>query len=180
MKIVLATPLYPPDTEDVALYVKELARRLAKKHTVTVITYGRLLEKIPNVTIIAINKRRPLLLRLIAYTVALRRAAKSADIVYVQNGPATELPTLLVARITNTPIIMHIGDAQAHKRAGERFYLHNIERLAFSQAKIIIADSPPKRPEIIPFEPVPTEAERAWNISWDSHVHSLEKHFLNV
>ena len=60
MKIVLATPLYPPDTEPTALYC-ELAKRLGqeKHHQVTIVTYGA-----PRtntwVAIIAVDKNKPL------------------------------------------------------------------------------------------------------------------------
>lgn len=180
MRIVLATPLYPPDTEDPAPYVKELARHLASQHIITIVTYGRLPENVPGVQIVAVNKRRPLPLRLIAYTMALRRVARDADVLYAQNGPSTELPAGLVALVTRTPLVMHIGDPVAHEHAATHPLLRLIERFAFSRAQAVITDSPLPRPEILPLEPEPVAAQDAHRVSWEMHLRTLENTFTHA
>ena len=174
MKIVLATPLYPPDIAEPAPYVKELARRLAPDHQVTVLAYGRLPEKVPGVTIVAIDKRRPLPVRLFLYTIALLRAARSADIVYTQNGPSVELPVAVVNFFLRRPLVARWGDEAAHTYAQKKFMRRTVERLAFGGAKIVTG-SPLPRPEILPFEPQPTDALAAWEESWQMHLRELTK-----
>lgn len=78
MKIVLATPLYPPDIAAPALYVKELAKRIATLHDVTIVAYANLPETMPEVRMIAVSKRQPLPLRLLTYFAALIRSVRQS------------------------------------------------------------------------------------------------------
>lgn len=171
MRIVLATPLYPPEIADVAAYAKELARRLSKDHEVTVVTYAHLPEPISGVTVVAIEKHRPLLVRLLSFRNALARAIRGADIVLAVNGASIELPLLLVSRHRTTPLIFCVADRAAHDRAGL------LEHLASSRAGHIVSDFPPRRPEILPFAPRPTEELAAHERSWDAHVAGLSRLF---
>lgn len=177
MRIVLATPLYPPEIAEPAPYIKELAKRLAESHDVVIVAYTRLPEKVPGVKIIAIDKRRPLLLRLFAYFRALRRAAKRADVIYAENGAAIELPAGLVSLFGKRPLILHIGDPAAHERARTNFGLRSIERFVRSRAREIIADSPLPKPEILPLEPSPVDELAAFERSWSAHLEKLEEIF---
>jgi len=172
MKIVLATPLYPPDIAEPAPYVKELAQRLSKTHQVTLVAYGRLPEQIPGVRIVAIDKRAPLPLRLIAYVRALRKAAKDADVVYAQNGPSVELPLLFVS----TRTVFHIGDTAAHVYAARHLLRRTLERLAMRRAQLV-TEQPLVRPEVLPLEPRPDAALQAWEESWSAHLKTLERAF---
>lgn len=178
MKIVLATPLYPPDIAPLAPYVKELAKRLADSmHEVTVVTYAYLPEKVPGVHIVAVNKRKLLPVRLIQYTWLLWRAAKTADVVYAQNGASVELPAGLVTFFVRCPFIIRIGDNAAHERAAAHPLFRRIEDFAFKRAGKIITDTPAPRPEILPFEPAPIAAQAAYQKSWEKHTSDLIKIF---
>ena len=177
MKIVVATPLYPPDIAEPAPYSKEAARRLAQKHDVTVVAYGRLLEKAPRVKVVSVSKQHPLLIRLLCYTFALMREASYADILYAQNGASVELPAVLVSFITQKPLVMHIADVIANERAKKTFLLSLIQRFAFRQARVVLSDMPLSKPEILPFEPEPREALAAYEASWRKHIATLEALF---
>ena len=59
MTLVLASPLYPPDLAEPAPYTKELARRLSTTHTVIVVAYGRLPEKVPGARNKTLKKPKP-------------------------------------------------------------------------------------------------------------------------
>lgn len=174
MKILLATPLYPPDIAPPAPYIKELARKLSNNHEVVVLAYGRLPEKVPGVKIVTVDKRRPLFLRLIAYIFALLRAARSADLLYAENGPSVELPAALLTFILRTPLVLHIGDARAEARGGV------IARLARSRAKTVVTDIPNERPEILPFSPRPEAGLEAYESSWIKHLSLLENIFTHA
>ncbi len=179
MRILLATPLYPPDIAEPAPYVKELAKRLSKEHIVTIVAYGTLPEKIQGVRIIAVNKRRPLLLRLLAYTTALVRASRDADLIYAENGASVELPAGLVALITGRPLVIHIGDKDAHERAARNKLYFFIEKFAILRAQRTIIETPMKRPEILPLEPRPDAALAAYEASWSMHFNSLNTIFAH-
>lgn len=174
MRVLIVTPLYPPEVADAALYTKELARRLSKDHKITIVTYAHLPEEVYGVSIVTIDKRRPRLARLRAFREAFLRAVKNADIVLAINGASVELPLLLTPIPKSVRLVFCIADAMAHARAGL------IERLAFARADIIVRELPPRRPEILPLEPEPTEALAAYEASWTTHLHTLESLFSHV
>lgn len=177
MKIVLATPLYPPDLGEPAAHVKELAVRLAKNNDVSVVTYGRLPEKVAGVSVISVSKRRPLPVRLAAYTFALLRAARRADVIYAENGPSVELPAGLAALLTRRPLIVHLGDRAAHALAEYSVWRRALERFALGRAKTVIRDNPPSRPEILPLQEPPADALAEYEAAWKSHLALLKEAF---
>lgn len=177
MRIVLATPLYPPDIAEPAPYVKELATRLATLHTVTVVAYTRFPEKIPGVTILAVDKRQALPLRLLAYFWTLYRVSGYTDIFYAQNGASVEVPLLILSFIKKIRLYFCIGDRHAHTRTLSHPLLRSIERATSSRAKRVVETLPPARPEIIPLESYPTEAMNAYQQAWTEHLHTLETLF---
>ncbi len=117
MKIVLATPLYPPELASPAGYVKDISLLLATRHEVTVVAYGTMGEKVPGVTLVGVNKKNRLLVRLFYYTVALYRATHKADIIYTQNGIAASLPAIIVGRLRKIPVVLRFVEDEAWRRA---------------------------------------------------------------
>lgn len=177
MKVAIATPLYPPDIAEPAPYVKELAARLAREHEVTIVAYGRLPEPVPGVTLIAVPKDRPLAERLMAFTRALRTAARHADVVIVENGASVEVPAILVSLTGKTPLIFHLGDIAAHTVAEQNLGRHVIERIARAHARATVDDRPMARPEILPFESEPAAEQKLWEESWQRHLVLLTSYF---
>lgn len=177
MKIVLATPLYPPDIAEPAPYVKELAKRLAKTDEVTIVTYGHMPEAVDGVRIRAVSKQRPLPIRLLAYMFALWREAWRADVLYLQNGPSVELPAAMVLLFLRVPLITRIGDTNAHRHAETSPLLRMIERRAFARARNVVTESPDPRPEILPFTDWPVKELNAFERSWSGHVEHLRTLF---
>lgn len=173
MKIVIATPLFPPDIEEPAPYVKTLAAKLTPTHSVTVVAYGHLHERVEGVRFVTIDKRAGRGLRVLQYVRGLWAATRAADILYVENGPSVELPALLVSVILRTPLIFHLGDARAHERAQKELFRGLVERMVSARARVTRAESPLPRPEILPFEPYPAAALAAYTASWDKHLEQL-------
>ena len=180
MRIVLATPLYPPDVAFPAPYTKELAKRLSAinpSFEITVVTYSDIPEEIPGVKILAVSKHKPLITRLIGYGELLARALKNADIVYAENGSSVELPLAFVLLFNKAPLIVHLSDTFSHTRASQHLVYGIIERLALTRAKKVITDSPLSRPEILPFVPAPTTELEAYENSWKKHLEMLVQLF---
>jgi hypothetical protein len=173
MKIVLATPLYPPDIAEPAPYIKELAKRLAKTDEVTIVTYGNIPEEVSGVRILTVSKQRFLPFRLMAYTAVLLKAVHGAHIFYTQNGPSVELPALIVSFLTRAKRVVRLGDETAHRHARSHPLLRMLESSVRRRARTIITDSPGSRPEVLPFAAYPTAAFEAFEHSWNEHVSNL-------
>ena len=184
MRIILATPLYPPDIAFPAPYIKELAKRLAGKGTlvdskyeVTIVTYSDIPEEIPGVRILAVSKHKPLIYRIIAYTLQLARVVGKTDLIYAENGASVELPLGIVTFFTRTPLIIHLSDAFSHTRATQQKVYGMIERFALSRARKIITDIPLEKPEVLHFDPPSTAVVTAYQSSWNKHMSELTTAF---
>jgi glycosyltransferase involved in cell wall biosynthesis len=117
MRIVLATPVYPPEIGGPATYTKELAERLHEAHEIVIVAYASTSENVPGTTLITVNKRQPLLVRLVKYTVKLFLATKGAGVIYVQNGVAAGLPALIVGKLRRIPVVLKFVGDEAWERA---------------------------------------------------------------
>lgn len=117
MKIVLATPIYPPEIGGPATYTKELAERLHEKHDLTIVAYTDVREPFPGTRLVPISKRRPLPIRLIKFFLAVLRESREADVVYVQNAMAAGLPVALASTFLRKPFVLKFVGDEAWERA---------------------------------------------------------------
>lgn len=177
MKITLATPLYPPDTEPIALYYKELAKRLSheKHHQVTVVTYGKLPEKISEVDIVTVDKSKPIFIRIALYTLKLWRAMQSTDILYIQNGASVEFPTLVTTMIMGTPFVLFSTDKNVAKQTQNNRLRHMVNQAIIRRARVVITEIPPEKPEILSFSPRPEHELLEYENSWTKHLQKLSE-----
>ncbi|MBI5045400.1 MAG: glycosyltransferase family 4 protein [Candidatus Niyogibacteria bacterium] len=118
MKILLATPLYPPEIGGPATYTKELVERLKNYHQIKIVAYtAKSPEQISGVELIFVDKLKPLPYRLIVFFLAILKHAKDADIIYVQNAMAAGLPAVLAAKLRQKPIALKFVGDEAWERA---------------------------------------------------------------
>lgn len=171
MKILIATPLYPPDVAEAAAYSKELAQRLSGSHEVTVLAYGKYPEPINGVKTISVDKGQPLLPRLAAFHAALQEAGKGADALIVVNGPSVELPALRYSLSATMPIIFALADTGAPWSP--------LQLLLGIRARKTMREFPPPRPELLPLEPRPTKALEAYEQAWEHHLSALNSVLTN-
>jgi hypothetical protein len=192
MRILIVSPLYPPDIAEPAPYVKELARRLGKSDRVTVLAYNHLPELIEGVILVPIEKRAPGLIRILRFALALIELGKQADFLIVQNGVSVELPFLIARHFRKVPVLFRIGDTVALdytrksliKRHIFSRVLNVVEHLLIdsreteeaiksyarsTHASTVVTDKLPRRPEILPFMPYPEEAIQAYEAAWEAH-----------
>lgn len=117
VKIILATPLFPPEIEALSTYSKDLAEHLKNDHDIVVAVYASQTEKIDGVKILKINKRQPLVVRLFNFTVKLLKISKEADVIYAQNAVACGLPAIIVQTLKKVPVVVNFAEDEAWKRA---------------------------------------------------------------
>ena len=119
MKIVLATPIYPPEIGGPATYVRELATRLAKAEQITIVAFADVGEVVDGVKLVLIGKKSGLLSRLTAFFFALLKEAKGANVIYVQNAVAAGLPAVLAGALLKKPVVLKfVGDEAWERAAG--------------------------------------------------------------
>jgi len=119
VKIILATPVYPPEIGGPATYTKEIAQRLRDQHEIVIVAYASTSEIIPGTTLFIASKQRPLPLRLLKFTLDLFRASRGADVIYVQNAMAAGLPAALVSMIRGIPLVLKFVGDEAWERASQ-------------------------------------------------------------
>lgn len=118
MKILLATPLYPPEIGGPATYIKELAEQLRNKHNLKIVAYTpKNPEQIDGVELISVDKFKPLFYRLFKFFLAVLKHSKDVDIIYVQNALAAGLPAILAAKLRKKPIVLKFVGDEAWERA---------------------------------------------------------------
>ncbi len=117
MKIILATPLFPPEIGDVATYVKDVLGYLRLNNQVQILTYAGVVEDTGGLEIFTVEKRQFIFFRIWQYFIKLLKLAKEADLIYVQNSVAVSLPAVLVKRITGKKVIINFIEDEAWKRA---------------------------------------------------------------
>ncbi len=192
MRILLVTPLYPPDIAEPAPYVKELSRRLSETDRVTILAYNHIPELVEGVTIVPIEKRAPGIIRILRFTFALLELSKSNDVLIVQNGVSVELPLLISRMIRKVPTLFRIGDTAALKYTERSWFKRAIFSRVVEQVEYIlvhdtatdtliqsyaprthtptvVTNAPPCRPEVLPFAPYPEDDLNAFSTAWTNH-----------
>jgi glycosyltransferase involved in cell wall biosynthesis len=118
MKILLATPLYPPEIGGPATYTKELAEQLKDKHNLKIVAYTQKNpEQIEGVELIFVDKFKPLFYRLFKFFLAVLKHSKDVDIIYVQNALAAGLPAMLAGKLRKKPVVLKFVGDEAWERA---------------------------------------------------------------
>jgi hypothetical protein len=196
MRVLVITPLYPPDIKEPAPYVKELASRLSVQHAVTVLAYNHIPEQITGVEIIAVEKSALLPVRLWRFFRALMQTSRETDVLYVQNGPSVELPVLIFSLFNRKSLFVRLGDEVALEHSQSTSHIHHLLESLLSRAAGVVThtetsnasaffmknapsarihnmERPLSRPEILPFTPHPSEAETSYETSWNAHVEAL-------
>ncbi len=197
MRVLVVTPLYPPDIAPLAVYVKEFARRFSLHADITILAYAHIPEKIDGVRIVTVTKNIPLFFRLFSFTYTLWKESRTADMLFVQNGASVELPASLVSLFCHIPQVVRLGDyvalASAQKRWGLKIILdvmlsratHIVEEQATTitskySSKTTSLETPPLRPEILPFAEYPKEALEQYERSWNEYLRLLTDIFIHA
>ncbi len=196
MRLLIVTPLYPPDIAPLAVYVKEFAKRFSSRADITILAYAHIPEKIEDVRIVTVTKNIPLLFRLVSFTYTLWKESRKADIIFIQNGASVELPASVVSLVCNTPQIVRLGDPVALRSAKTRWILGVILKFVLFRATQIVDEqtilthtyakkttgitTPSSRPEILPFTEYPKESFEQYEESWNEYLKQLAQIFIHA
>ena len=114
MKIVVATPLYPPEIGGPSTYAKLLAEGLpARGVEVTLVKFGAV-------------RHLPKLVRHLAYFARVRRALKRADLVLALDPVSVGLPACLAARSLQKPLVVKVVGDYAWEQGRQRFGVEQV------------------------------------------------------
>lgn len=109
MKLLIATPLYPPDLGGPATYAYLLERELPGRGiAVEVVKFGSV-------------RHLPKLIRHVAYFLKVLKALRNSDAVLALDPVSVGLPCLLAARFTRKPLYLKVGGDYAWEQGTQRF-----------------------------------------------------------
>lgn len=141
MKITIATPLYPPEIAEPALYIQELAKQLCTSKQITVVTYARRGEDGVCPEVITVNKHEPLFLRLFRFGITLWKTAAKSDVLFVESAIASAFPAVIVGKLRHIPLVLHVREDEVRlrmKRQGkDRVVGFRLHAMQFLQRQIL-------------------------------------------
>ncbi len=109
MKILIVTPIYPPEIGGPATYSHELLQRLPPKIEVKIVSFGPEDKSYNNIQIV--STRGGFLIRQSRFFLALLKHTPSVDLVYIQEPVVVGLGGVLVARVFGKKVLTkYVGD----------------------------------------------------------------------
>lgn len=109
MRLLIATPLYPPELGGPATYTQILERRLPEAGmAVSVVKFSD-------------TKRYPKLIRHIVFMLRIAKEAKHADAILALDPVSTGLPAAIAAKIAKKPFLLKVVGDYAWEQGAQRF-----------------------------------------------------------
>lgn len=109
MKILIATPLYPPDIGGPATYAKLMNDRLPE--------YGFKIEILPFREVI----KWPRIIRHFVYLLKILKRAKNVDVIFAQDPVSTGFPSLVASKLLKKKIVVRVAGDYAWEQGQNRF-----------------------------------------------------------
>lgn len=113
MKILITTPIFPPEIGGPATYTLEVSRRLqARGHTVRIITFADSSPEVSDLEIASVRTSYPVLgsiIRQSRFFMTVLGAARDVNMIYAQDPLVVGPSSLIAARFTRKPIIVRFG-----------------------------------------------------------------------
>ena len=114
MKILIPTPIFPPEIGGPATYVSELAKRLSIEHEIVIITFTQDPQPTKNTKVVSISLHKHflgILFRQLKLAAAIYKYGKNADLIYAQGPVVVGFTAIIVGKILSTPtIVKFVGD----------------------------------------------------------------------
>ena len=140
MKILISTPIFPPEIGGPATYTVEVARRLQERgHKIRIVAFTDERPQVENLEVIPVRIRYPILgtlLRQIKLFATLLSAAKGMDLIYVQDPVVVGVASLLVGKLVRKPLVLKfVGDSIWEKEYSLRRTDKNLDEFLGSSQK---------------------------------------------
>lgn len=111
MKILVTTPLLPPEIGGPATYTPEMVQRLKTNHEITVLAFADNPEPL-GVPLHTIAKKQNIALRMTKFFYKTFRLGLLNDLIYAQNAMSAGLPSVIIGKIIKKPVVVKfVGDA---------------------------------------------------------------------
>ena len=116
MRILLTTPIFPPEIGGPATYTVEVSRCLQEKgHRIRIVAFTDERPQVENLKVIPVRIRYPILgtfLRQIKLFSTLLSAAKGMDLIYLQDPMVVGVASLLAGKLVGKPLVLKfVGDS---------------------------------------------------------------------
>ena len=109
MKILIATPLYPPDVGGPATYAKALEDAFPSRGVEVVLVSFHTVRHLPKG------------IAHLVYTFKLLRASRGCDVILALDPVSVGLPAAIIARLTQIPLVVKIVGDYAWEQGRQRF-----------------------------------------------------------
>jgi len=115
MKILITTPIFPPEIGGPAIYSREISRRLREKgHQVRVVAFTSSQPEADDLAVIPVKLSYGLwgsISRRVRLFFTILRAARDVDLIYSQGPVVVGLSSLIVGRLRRKPVVVKfVGD----------------------------------------------------------------------
>ncbi len=202
MKILLTTPIFPPEIGGPATYTHEISGRLRKKgHEVRVVTFADAAPEIKDIEVIPVRLNYRLLgslRRQLSLFFTILRAARGMDLLYAQGAVVVGSCSLLVGKLLKKPVaVKFVGDvaweqavnaAKTTKLLEEflaqpegGFYIKlimRIQRFVFHHAKKVITPSNYLKNILVKFYQVPaSKIEVVYNAVASTEIKACDEKY---
>lgn len=147
MKIIITTPLYPPEIGDIAIYSEQLAKKLSLLHSVSLITYSNHPLHNSGFNLFYAEKNKNILERLLKYFKILIKETDKNDVIILQTGIGAALPAFIVSRLKNKRIIFRFFEDESlerkkiHTNSIKIFFISFLQKIILNYSTLIVCHS---------------------------------------
>ena len=140
MKILISTPIFPPEIGGPATYTVEVARRFQERgHKIHIVTFTDVKPQIKDLEVTPVRVRYPILdtfLRQTRLFFTLLSSAKGMDLIYLQDPVVVGVASLLAGKFTGKPLVLKfVGDSVWEKEYSLRKTDENLDDFLGSPRK---------------------------------------------
>jgi len=140
MKILISTPIFPPEIGGPATYTMEVAQRLQERgHEIRIVAFTDVKPQVENLEVIPVRVRYPILgtfLRQTRVFFTLLSSVKSMDLIYLQDPVVVGVASLLVGKLVRKPLVLKfVGDSIWEKEYSLRRTDKNLDEFSGSSQK---------------------------------------------
>ncbi len=116
MKVLISTPLFPPEAHYPAKFSKSLAENISQYHEVSLLVFGDSPEQISSVNIVSISKKKNFLKKIFLFLQKSYKPISNSDIIILNQAGLFSFLTFILAKMKNKKIITKIKEDEVEER----------------------------------------------------------------